>query len=256
MKYKKYDKKDDFSYTFGQFPTIELIKSSKTKILALILHEKLIETEEVKFLLDYATKNNIEVIHSTKQVEILSPKSNCYIVGVFKKFDGKIENGNHIVLVSPQDSGNLGTIIRTMLGLNLTNLALIENGKNTTNKLELEKSNTSVDIFSPKVIRASMGSIFNINIQLFKTFDDYLLAFPNNDCYAFCLDGATKLSELAFNQSKNYSLIFGNEATGLNKDVTKHCKAVKIEQSDKIDSFNLAISVGIGMYAFFIKQKH
>ena len=100
-----------------------------------------------------------------------------------------IENGNHVVLVSPTDSGNLGTIIRTMIGLNINNLAIIENGKDTQNKVELEKSNTSVDIFNPKTIRASMGSIFNINIEYFKNYDEYEIKFKQNTKYAFCLEG-------------------------------------------------------------------
>ena len=255
MKYKKYDKSFDYSYTLGQFPTIELIKSKKARIIALICHEKLAMSDEIKSILDYTEKHNIEVIHSTKQVEALSSKDNCYLVGVFEKYHDKLSSGNHIVLVSPQDSGNLGTIIRTMLGLNLTNLAIIENGKNTTNKFELEKSKTSLDIFNPKVIRSSMGSIFGMNIEVFHTFDDYDKAFASNEKFAFCLDSASFLSNTTCDKSKNFSLVFGNEATGLGKEIYSKCKCVKIEQSSKIDSFNLAISVGIGAYHFCSQKK-
>lgn len=252
MKYKKYDKSFEYSYSFGQFPTIELFKNKKSQLLALICHEKLKITDEINEILDYAQKNNIEVIYSTKQVEALASKENCYLIGVFKKFKCNLERNNHVVLVSPQDSGNLGTIIRTMLGLNVNNLAIIENGKNTQNKLELDKSNTSLDVFNPKVIRSSMGSIFNINIEIFKTFDEYLKKYDNN-LYAFCLDSATELSKIKLDKDKHFSLVFGNEATGLSKDIIEKCKGVKIEQSNKIDSFNLAISVAIGLYNFLRK---
>lgn len=250
MKYKKYDKNDDFSYTFGLFPTIELVKSGKAKVLALIFHESIKHSPEFAFLQDYARQNKVEVIVSTKQVEALASKDNCYAVGVFKKYAETLNLGNHVVLVSPQDSGNLGTIIRTMLGMNLTNLAIIENGKNTTNVAELEKTKTSIDVFNPKVIRASMGSIFNINLETFKTFDDYAKKYPQNDYYAFCLGVSTTLSQIEHGKNRPFSLVFGNEATGLSSDVITKCKAVKIEQSNKIDSFNLAISVGIAMYEF------
>ena len=173
MKYKRYDKNYTYSYSFGQFPTIELINNGKTKILAVICHEKLKISPEIQKILDYCKKNNVEVIYSSKQVEAICGKENCYLVGVFCKFTSKISKGNHVVLVSPSDSGNLGTIIRTMLGRNIDNLAIIESGKKTDNELELSKSNTSVDVFNPKVIRASMGSIFNINIEIFHSFDDY-----------------------------------------------------------------------------------
>lgn len=248
MKYKRYDKSYDYSYSFGQFPTIELIKSGKAKILAIICHEKLKVSPEIKKILDYCKKNNVEVIRSSKQVEAICGKENCYLVGVFSKFSGKINKGNHVVLVSPSDSGNLGTIIRTMLGRNIENLAIIESGKKTDNEIELSKTNTSVDIFNPKVIRASMGSIFNINIEVFHSFDDYQMRFYNK-CYAFCLEGSSPLETLKKTKD-NFSLVFGNEATGLPQDITKKCMPVRITQSNKIDSFNLAISVAMALYEF------
>ena len=248
MKFKRYDKKMEYSYTFGQFPTIELIKSGKAKLIALILHEHLTKNDEIEKVIAFAKQNKVEVITSSKQIEALSGKENCYIVGVFEKYSDCLKNGNHVVLVSPSDSGNLGTIIRTMLGLGLENLAIIMQGKKTNNSSELEKTNTSVDIFNPKVIRASMGSIFNINIQVFPTFNDYQQKFKNT-CYAFCLEGSTPL-KLVEKKKDNFSLVFGNESTGLPSEIIEKCIPVRIEQTNKIDSFNLAISVAIGLYEF------
>lgn len=248
MKFKRYDKKMNYSYTFGQFPTIELISSGKAKLVALILHEHLTISNEIKRIISYAKLNKIEIITSSKQIEALSGKENCYIVGVFEKYNDIIKSGNHVVLVSPSDSGNLGTIIRTMLGMGLENLAIIMQGKKTSNLTELEKSNTSIDIFNPKVIRASMGSIFKINIQVFPTFKDYQQKFKNT-CYAFCLEGSTPL-KLVEKKAENFSLVFGNESTGLTSEIIEKCLPVRIEQTNKIDSFNLAISVAIGLYEF------
>ncbi len=250
MKFKKYDKNSSISYTFGQFPTIELVKSKKSHLLALILHEKLTITPEIENLLDYARKNSIEIIKSSKQIEILGGKENCYLAGVFEKYAENIETGNHIVLVSPSDSGNLGTIIRTMLGRNIKNLAIIKSGKNTDNPLELAKNNTSVDIFSPKVIRASMGSIFNIKVQIFDNFSDYENSFPTNKKYAFCLQTNQYLDTFEHILASNFSLVFGNESTGLPDSIANRCEKLKIAQTNDIDSFNLAISVGMAIYNF------
>lgn len=248
MKYKRYDKNFEYSYAFGQFPTIELIKSNKTELIAILLHEKLKISDAISKILEFAKQNNVEIIKSSKQVEAISGKENCFVIGVFKKYKEQIKQDNHIVLVSPSDSGNLGTIIRTTLGLGINNLAIIEQGKNTSNKAEIEKSNTSTDIFNPKVIRASMGSIFNVNVQIFHTFEEYQTKF-HNTCYAFCLEGSSPLGNIK-KPTENFSLVFGNEATGLPSDIIKKCKAVRIEQTNKIDSFNLAISVAIGLYTF------
>lgn len=250
MKFKKYDKSSNVSYTFGQFPTLELVESKKAKLIALILHEKLNQTAEIKTLISFAKENGVDVIVSSKQIEILGSKENCYLVGVFEKYTEKIDNGNHIVLVSPSDSGNLGTIIRTMLGRNIKNLAIIKNGKKTDNPLELSKSNTSVDIFNPKVIRASMGSIFKIKVQTFDNFEEYEKTFLNNKKYAFCLEANNYLDNLSVMPKQNFSLIFGNESTGLSEEIIKKCDKIKIAQTEYIDSFNLAISVGMAIFYF------
>lgn len=250
MKFKKYDKTSNISYTFGQFPTIELIESEKSKLIALILHEKLVITPEIENLIEYAKKRNIEVIKSSRQIEVLGGKENCFLVGVFEKYTEKIDNGNHIVLVSPSDSGNLGTIIRTMLGRNIKNLAIIKNGKNTKNALELAKNNTSIDIFSPKVIRASMGSIFKIKVQVFDSFDEYEKSFSANKKYAFCLQTDHFLDSMEQSYKDNFSLVFGNESTGLPDSIANKCQKIKIAQTTDIDSFNLAISVGMAIFSF------
>lgn len=254
MKYKKYDKNLDYSYTLGQFPTIELINSKKAKLLSLILSDKLIINKQIEEIINYAKNNNVEVITSAKLIQQLSPKDNCYLIGVFSKYKETLNCGNHVVLVSPTDSGNVGTIIRTMLGLNINNLAIIENGKNTNNTIELHKNNTSIDVFNPKVIRASMGSIFSINIEYFENFADYGKKYKNN-YYAFCLESQTYLQDFKLEKSNNnFSLVFGNEATGLPKEIIDKCYPIKIRQSNNIDSFNLSISVAMGLYEI-TKQK-
>ena len=54
--------------------------------------------------------------------------------------------------------GNMGTIIRTCVGFGIKNLAVIE---------------PAVDIFNPKVVRASMGAVFHVNICRYDSFDTY-----------------------------------------------------------------------------------
>lgn len=65
----------------------------------------------------------------------------------------------------------------------------------------------------------------------------------------FCLDGNLELQNLN-TKEKPFSLIFGNESSGLPNEVTKQGLKIKIRQSNNIDSFNLAISVAMGLYEF------
>ena len=59
-------------------------------------------------------------------------------------------------------------------------------------------------------------------------------------------DGEVPLSQMNFIEP--YSLVFGNEGAGLPKDYGKLGRSVKIPQSGKVDSLNLAVSVGIALY--------
>jgi len=129
--------------------------------------------------------------------------------------------------------GNLGTIIRVMLGFNYNNLAIIK---------------PCIDIFDPKVIRASMGSIFSTNIELYDSIDDYLKENTNQK-YPFMLQASTTLQSLK-QKDQPHTLIFGNEASGLSNDFLKIGTPLIIEHSKNIDSLNLSMSVGIALYEF------
>ena len=234
MNYKSYSKDENFSFAFGAFPTYEILTNKPKAILEIITHEKLEKTSDIEKILNLAKKHNIRVTTNGKLIEKLSKKGNIYIVAVFKKFTGKLEeNKNHILLNNPSDMGNLGTIIRGMLGFGYENLALIT---------------PCIDHFDPRVIRASMGSIFSVNIETFSSVEEYAKKYSNYP-YPFMLQAKTTLQSLD-SKVTPHTLIFGNEATGLPDSFLKMGTPVIIKQSPKIDSFNLSMSVTIACYEF------
>jgi len=108
-----------------------------------------------------------------------------------------------------------------------------------------------VDLFDPKTVRASMGSLFSLRVRLYDSFEAYLGSFPAHALYPFMLDASLPLHEVL--QSKPttpYSLIFGNEGSGLPPEFTSYGQPVRIESNDKVDSLNLAIAAGIAIYSF------
>ena len=230
MKYDKYKSSLPYSYTLGITLTIELLKKHPEVVLDVYYHSSF--DGHGKDIVDNICKRiGINPIYNDKIFNILASKENVYCIGVFKKFASPIENdANHIVLVNPSNAGNLGTIIRTSCGFNLNNLVIIK---------------PAVDIFDPKTIRASMGAIFNINFSLFDNFDDYKI---NNDnhYYPFMLKAKNKLKDVKF--TCPYSLIFGNEATGL-PDPFLEYDSVIIPHAKTIDSLNLPIAVSIAIYS-------
>src|SRR5690606_28104866 len=146
---------------------------------------------------EICNNNNILVIYNDKVFNILSDKENCFVIAEFRKFENRLNtNDNHIVLVNPSNAGNLGTIMRTMVGFEILNLVIIK---------------PAVDIFDPKCIRASMGAIFHLNFIHYDSFLDYYNANKNRSFYPFMLQASSSLSNMEIKEP--YSLIFGNEAT-------------------------------------------
>ena len=107
-----------------------------------------------------------------------------------------------------------------------------------------------VDVFDPHVLRSSMGAFFKMRVAVFENFAEYREKCGQRALYPFMLDGAITLPEAVARKQEPYSLIFGNEATGLPPEFAKIGQSVFIPQSREIDSLNLGVSVSIGAYAF------
>jgi TrmH family RNA methyltransferase len=107
-----------------------------------------------------------------------------------------------------------------------------------------------VDVFDPHVLRASMGAFFKLRVRTYDSFDDYRADFPDRPLYPFMLDGAQPLDAVAARAQSPFSLIFGNEQTGLPPRFAQLGQSVLIPQSREIDSLNLAVAVSVGAYVF------
>ena len=236
MDIKSYKKTFEYSYTFGIFPTIELIKSKPEKVIKVLVSSKY-KTDSDADIFELCKKYNIKTEVNDKVINRISDKENNFVVGVFSKYESELNNNeSHVVLVNPSNMGNVGTIIRTLTGFGLNNLAIISPG---------------VDIFDPKVIRSSMGSLFRINFKYYENFNIYNTVFKNHKKYPFMLDGAISLKEIKHNRNELFSLIFGNEASGLDSSYSSVGQSILIKHTDRIDSLNLTIAAGIAMNHFY-----
>ncbi|MCH5161510.1 MAG: TrmH family RNA methyltransferase [Clostridiales bacterium] len=225
---RKYKHDDITSYALGATLVMELMSRRPNAVRNIYISPK----SDVTAVTDLAERLGINVVESEKAFNILSPKGNCFVIAEFDKFASHISGDkHHVVLVNPSDSGNLGTIMRNVAAFEHYDLAVIR---------------PSVDPFDPKTVRASMGAVFGINFEMFDSFDDYRNKFGEHAVVPFML-GGKPLSEYNFDGAKNYALVFGNEATGLDRDFFKY-GAVEIEQSKNVDSLNLSVAASIGMY--------
>lgn len=233
-----YKKEFDYSYAFGAYAVIELIGAKPETVKAVYVHSKYTDLDRIK---DLCSKHGIPVINSDRSFERINRKENCYVVGVFSKFICELSAEKpHIVLVNPSDMGNIGTIIRTMAGLELRDLAMIT---------------PAADVFNPRTVRASMGSLFHINVCEFMSFEEYRIAFPEHKCFPFMLDAELTLNYDNCPETRKFSLIFGNEATGLPASFARVGSGIKIPVSPHVDSLNLAVAAGIGIFEFMSKNR-
>jgi len=231
-KIKRYQKKFDYSYAFGSYPVLDLLKNHSERVLKVLLKENTEQSVGISEIKDICTGKGIPFEYADRLIEKISFKENTYVVGVFSKYELELEKDtNHIVLVNPTNTGNLGTTIRTMLGFGIKDLAIIKPG---------------VDIFDPMVIRSTMGALFKIRFKYFNTFEEYKVAYSSNNLYPFMLDGAKDISDVEFKVP--YSLIHGNESEGLSSEFKDIGQSVYIPHSKEIDSLNLSVATAISLW--------
>lgn len=231
---KKYKRNSEYSYSLGTTLTFELLKARINDVTKVYLHPNFKQDETYDKLINICHKASIPYETTIKPFNILSDKENCYVIGEFKKYENHIIDDNHIVLVNPSDAGNLGTIMRSALGFNVKNIAII---------------NPAVDAFNPKCIRSSMGSIFSLHIEYFSSFNEYLQKYRHHDIYTLMLQAKESLAKIKM-PTNYFSLVFGNEATGLDKEYLNIGTSVIIKHSSDIDSLNLPIALSITLYEF------
>ncbi|MBN1667822.1 MAG: TrmH family RNA methyltransferase [Anaerolineales bacterium] len=228
---KRYQKDFEHSYTFGVFPTLELVERRPEQVLGVVVHPKGLQNQGVLKLQAHCARLGLPFEVQERTLERLGGRENDYVIGVLRKYQAALApQADHLVLVNPGSLGNLGTILRTMLGFGMHNLAIIE---------------PAADLFHPEVLRAAMGALFQLNFEHYPTFNAYQQAQPRS-FYPLMTDGAVSLPQARFEHPA--SLVFGNESSGLDPTFRQLGTSIRIPQSHAIDSLNLAISVGVVLY--------
>ena len=186
-------------------------------------------------------KKNVKIYKTTNKIfkELVDTENTQGILAVvgFKNrdIDNNINDSHKFVLILDriQDPGNMGTIIRTA---DAAGVDAIINLKGC------------VDIYNPKVIRSTMGSIFDMNI-IQSTQDDTLRVLKEKGFEIVSSYLNTDNYYNTVNYKDKVALIIGNEANGVNDELIKESDTlVKIPIYGNAESLNAAISSAILMY--------
>lgn len=162
------------------------------------------------------------------------------ILAVIEKFDvtadgGKVtSDGNILVLDKVQDPGNIGTMIRTAVAAGYEMIIAVKG---------------TVDVFSPKVLRATAGMIFDIPIMYISDANELERVLKGFGKKIVVTDVSSGTEYYKTNLDKGIALVIGNEGSGVSDEVMKMADIrVTIPMRGEIESLNAAISAAILMY--------
>ncbi len=204
-----------------------------------------VQIEKLFVIENYDKFNNPDRIETTDAVlsklssTATPPKS--IAIGKKIKSEWKETFNNVVLLENIKDAGNLGTIIRTSCAFNVDAVILYGD---------------TVDLYNPKCVRATVGNLWKVPVFEIKDFSEL-----KKMCKDFTPVATLPRSEntvlLKNYKSKDKQLImFGTESSGLSNELINYAKksgkSVTIEMSDKVESLNLSISVGVILYKIFM----
>jgi len=146
-----------------------------------------------------------------------------------------------LLLENLQDPGNLGTIFRTAEGAGVTGILM---------------SKGTVDIYNPKTIRSTMGSVYRVPFLYTEDLADITRQVKEQaiKVYAAHLKGQQDYDEVSYQQGSAF--LIGNEGNGLSDEITAIADTyIKIPMKGQVESLNVGIAAGILMYEVARQRK-
>lgn len=178
-----------------------------------------------------------------KLSDVKNPQGILAVVKRLKYSFDDISKGGLIILSEAlQDPGNLGTIIRTGEAAGIAGVIMDAD---------------TAEIYSPKVVRSTMGSIFRVPFLRVYSAAEAILKLKNlgYNIYAANLGGSCSIEDLEF--EKNAVLIIGNEGNGISKELSDLADfAVRIPMEGRVESLNAAVSASVLMYGYRFRHKN
>ena len=170
--------------------------------------------------------------------DTLTPQGILTIVRQYHYQLEQMESDGHppvfMVLEDLQDPGNVGTIFRTAEGAGVTGIIMTKN---------------CVDIYNPKTIRSTMGSIYRVPFLYTDQIDEVLEWFRKNGISTY----AAHLKGEHFYDEEDYcsgtAFFIGNEGNGLTDELSNKADHwIKIPMEGKLESLNAGVASAVLMY--------
>jgi len=221
LKQKKYQ--DELFIIEGEHLILEALNSGYLK--EIITTDNKIYSKEIPHYL--VTK---EIM---KKISDLDSISN--VMGICYKLKENDLTSKILILDNIQDPGNLGTLIRSALAFNFKTVLI---GSNT------------VSVYNSKVLRATEGMIFKLNIINKNTLEMIDILKAKN--YLIVGTDVNNGVDIKNIKTANMALVLGNEGKGLEENVLKLCdNKVNIKMTEDCESLNVGVAGSILMYEVY-----
>lgn len=217
---KKYRDQENLFLVEGEHLVLEAHKCGLLKTLIL--------PENRDFIL------NVETMYVSNSVlNYLSELETPTMIGVCEKIEETTLGDKILVLDDIQDPGNLGTIIRSSVAFDIDTIVLSQN---------------TVDLYNSKVIRASQGMIFGVNIIKRELLPFIQKLKENNyQIYATKVNGGKSLKDVE--KLKKFAIIMGNEGAGVKEELLNLADHyLYIDMNNKCESLNVGVATSIILY--------
>lgn len=158
------------------------------------------------------------------------------IIGICK-FKEEKELGNKILVLDDiQDPGNLGTIIRSAVAFNIDSIIL---------------SKETVDLYNPKVLRATQGMIFNMNI-ITRDLVPFISLLKEDNYKIYSTNVINGKEVKTIEKEDKYAIIMGSEGRGVKKEIEDMSDAnIYIKMNPLCESLNVGVATSIILYELY-----
>lgn len=197
--------------------------------------EKYLEDIEYEILTDNLLKEISDTM-TPQGVLAIVRKSEYHLKDLFS-----MKKGAFLFLEDVRDPGNVGTMIRTAEGAGIKGIIL---------------SKESVDVYNPKVVRSTMGSLFRMPLVYVEDFQNVLIQAKDSGVRLFATDLQGKNNYDQEEYIGKCGIIIGNEANGISFGTKKNADIfVKIPMMGKVESLNASVAAALMMYEVYRQDR-
>ncbi len=214
--------------------------NSECELETLFVTQEILDSgcNKIKFIVEKVGLENIFIISKDVNKYFSSLETPSGIVAIYNKSEEvELDFSKRILYLNEiKDPGNLGTILRSAVAFDISEIVLDEG---------------CVDLYNPKVVQSAKDAIFKTNVVFDKNGE--ILREIKNEMKVFVtdVDGGVEVKD-AFKNEEDFCVVLGSESHGVSDDVKGIAdEIINIKSSSEMESLNVAVSTGIILYEIY-----